>query len=210
MPFTRSFTTPAFAASSLEHARRCQRTPRLAHLRGLRSGLDRPGAAAVPGRWLRRSTRANRLRAGFHDHRSLPDALSLGALPSPQGSDQAAHAPRPAREYPLFRADYPRQDPRRHRPGHLADRARHLLRGGPGLSRLRPTLSLEVGLGVLRDSGQEQPRLPPTLVPSRGQDHGIATTKRSSCAARKHRSSTPTPCVAWSTATPRQASGSCS
>ena len=42
------------------------------------------------------------------------------------------------------------------------------------LSRFRPTLSLEVGLGILRDSGQEQPRLQPTLVPPRGQDHGIA------------------------------------
>ena len=157
-----------------EHSRRCQRTPRLADLRGLRSGLDRSGAATVPGRWLRRSTQAYRLRVGFHDHRSLLDAVPLGSIPTPQGRDQTSHAHRPARKYPLFRADYPRQDSRCHHPRHLADRARCLLCDGPSLSRLRSTPSLEVGLGILRDSGQEQPRLPPTLVPPRGQDHGIA------------------------------------
>ena len=108
-----------------EYARRCQRTPRLAHLRGLRSSLDRPYAAAVLSRWLRAP---NSSKPPPLDSTTIDLCLTLfpwGAFPSPQvRGSSCTRSSTCAREYPLFRADYPRQGPRRHRPGHLADRAR--------------------------------------------------------------------------------------
>src|SRR5262249_7258153 len=56
----------------------------------------------------------------------------------------------------------------------LDDRGRGLLRDGRRLPRFRPALSLHVGLGLLRNPGQEEPRLQPPLVPARGQDDRTA------------------------------------
>src|ERR1700740_3069750 len=51
---------------------RCERSPRLAHLRRLRPGADPSGEKALRGRELRGGTLRNGLRARFDDKRSVP------------------------------------------------------------------------------------------------------------------------------------------
>ena len=111
-----------------QHAGQCQRGARLAHLRRLRAGDNRPGALAVRGRKLRRGVVAgDALRARRQHDRPVPVAVPLGALPQDQGRDQAAHAHGPARQHPRVYPCFRRENARREGPG-LADSR------GPGRS----------------------------------------------------------------------------
>ena len=93
-----------------EHVGRCQPRSRLAHLRRLRSSVDRSSAEALCRRSLRRGTGTDRLRPRQHHDRPLPEPVSVGAVPPPQRGREAAHALGPARQHPLFRADFPREN----------------------------------------------------------------------------------------------------
>ncbi len=99
-----------------QHAGRCQRAARLAHLRRLRPSADPDCTPALCRRGLRRRSRQHRLRTRCHDHRSVPVALSLGAVPPHQGGGEAAYPARPARQHPDLHPHLRRQAPRRQRP----------------------------------------------------------------------------------------------
>ncbi len=124
--------------------------PRLAHLRRLRAGVLIARA--------RRSTPARRLRRDLDqtvyafDSTTIDLCLSLFPWASSVASSrrQAAHADRPARQYPLFHAHFQRQMADVQFLDDLADRARRLLHHGSRLHRLRPPLRLHAERGLLR------------------------------------------------------------
>src|SRR3989344_3635355 len=85
-----------------EHAGRCKRKTRLAYLLRLCDGSDPQSTRTLYQRTLRHRTRQHGLRARFHDHRFVLDALSLGAFSKEQRSGQTSHASGLAREHPVF------------------------------------------------------------------------------------------------------------
>lgn len=95
-----------------EHARQCQCDPRLAYLRELRREVDWYRTRLVCRRALRHRSGRDSLRARCHDHRFVPVGFSLGTVSFDQGSRQAAHAARSARQYPQFHSHLRRQDAR--------------------------------------------------------------------------------------------------
>ena len=125
-----------------EHIGRRQPRPRLAHLRRFRSSVDRSCAKAVRRRAHGRGTGTDRLCAGQHHDRPLPEPVPVGAVSSAQRGGEAAHARGPARQHPHFRADYPRENPRRHRPRPSADRAGFVLRDGSRVRRFSTSSSV--------------------------------------------------------------------
>ena len=82
------------------HPGRCQRHARLAHGRRLRADPDCHCTAALCRRTDGCRTRSKPLCAGFDDHRLMPEFVSLGSLPAPQGRRQDAYAARSARQHP--------------------------------------------------------------------------------------------------------------
>ena len=83
-----------------QHAGQCQRGSALADLRRRRPEPNRHRETALCRRTLRGRLEGVGLRPGHHDHRSVLVSVSLGAVPLDQGSGQAAHAARLARQYP--------------------------------------------------------------------------------------------------------------
>ena len=77
-----------------------------AHLRRLCSSADRSSAEALCRGTLRCGPGADRLRPRQYNDRPLLEPVPLGAVPPTQGGREAAHALGPARQHPLFRADF--------------------------------------------------------------------------------------------------------
>ena len=73
---------------------------RLAHLPCAGSATDRARQGALCARAFGAGTRCQRLCAGLHHHRSVPEPVRLGAVSIDQGGHQAAHAAGPARRDP--------------------------------------------------------------------------------------------------------------
>ena len=121
-----------------------------------------------------RGTGTDRLCAGQHHDRPLPEPVPVGAVSSAQRGGEAAHAPGSARQHPHFRADYPRENPRRHRPRPSADRAGFVLRDGSRVCRFSTPSSVHDLFGVLRDAGQAWPRLHPPQPSTGRQVDGFA------------------------------------
>ena len=88
-----------------------------------------------------RRLNSSRLRDRLDDHRLVPEAVSLGAVPPPQGGHQGAHDDRPACRNPRVYAGFPRQSGRRlgARPDRVS--GRRVLCDGSRLRRLRTFLS---------------------------------------------------------------------
>ena len=74
-----------------QHAGRCQREARLAHLRRLRPRSDRTGCRSLCRRTLRRRTPAGCLCPGLDHHRFVSLAFPVGQVPPPQGGHQTAY-----------------------------------------------------------------------------------------------------------------------
>ena len=70
---------------------RCQRVPRLAHLRRICPATDRTGAEALLPRRLGAGTDQHGLRARLDDHRPVPVGVPLGAVPPHQVGGEDAH-----------------------------------------------------------------------------------------------------------------------
>ena len=75
-----------------KHARRCERSSRLAYLCGLGTEFDSSSAQALRHGAVRSGTRSNRVRARCDGHRLVPESVSLGSLSFDQGSDQIAYS----------------------------------------------------------------------------------------------------------------------
>ncbi len=87
------------AGPTINSGRR-QRDARLAHLRGVRSPSDCPSEEALCQRKPGYGADQHGLCSGFHDHRSVPVAVSMGALSLHQGGGEDAHVARSARQHP--------------------------------------------------------------------------------------------------------------
>lgn len=154
-----------------KHSGRRQQAPRLAHLGRLRPGAHPSCPDVVRQGRLRRGAEARGLCVGLHNDRPVPGVVSLGAIPSPQGSRQAPYAHRPAGQHPLFYPHNSRENARCDGPRPSADRAGRLLHDGQRLHRFRSLAYLHSTTGVLRHPCQEEPRLLSPRVPRRGQVH---------------------------------------
>ena len=84
--------------------------------------------------------------------RNLYAGEPLGAVPPPQGGGEVAHAPGPARQHPLFRAGFSRENVRRDRPRSSADRTGLVLRDGSRIHRFSTSLSVHDVFGIFRDA----------------------------------------------------------
>ena len=108
------------------------------------------------------------LCSGFHDHRSVPVAVSMGALSLHQGGGEDAHVARSARQHPELRSHLERQAARRSRSRFADPRSRRHLRHGSRLRRLRAPLRLASGWRLLRYPRQVEPRCAPRLLGADG------------------------------------------
>src|SRR6266566_1363178 len=161
-------------ADCTQHTGRCQREARLAHLS--RSGIvaHSDGAQTLCGRRLRRRAEEHRLRARYHDHRSVSDALSVGTLSKAQSGGQASHAARSAREYPDVYPYFRRQTARGQCPGSDCLRGGQLLCDGSRVSRFWTLASASSGAGVLRHPRQIEPSVSAALLASDRQSERSA------------------------------------
>jgi hypothetical protein len=89
-----------------QHARRCQRVARLAHLRGVCSNAHRQSAAAVCQRPAGAGPCQYGIRTGLDAHRALSVDVSVGALPIRTRSAEATHAGGSARQHSEFQRRY--------------------------------------------------------------------------------------------------------
>ena len=127
-----------------QYASRCQRSARLAHLRGSGGAPDQKGETAIIWRANRCRTTTKRLCTRFDHHRSLFEPLSVGTLSLHQSRDQTAYPTRPSWTDSLLCRNHRWPLPRRQRPGRASGRAGSLLRHGswlPGLLPLAHTAS---------------------------------------------------------------------
>jgi len=148
-----------------QHIVQSQRTPRLEHLRRLRSKPDphRPSTLCRRGPGSR--SRQHRLCARRLDDRSLPLGLSVGAVSVNQIGGQTPYTAGPARQYPDVYPYLRWQIARRQRPRYPAAGAGRLLHHGPGLCGLRTAFHPAHGGCFLRHPGQVQ--YPATVAATR-------------------------------------------
>src|SRR5665811_2347657 len=97
-------------------------------------------------------------------HRSVPVAVSMGALSLHQGGREDAHAARSARQHSELHSHLGRQVARRSRPRSAALRTGRHLRHGSRLRRLRTPLYIASGWRLLRHPRQVEPGCPPRLL----------------------------------------------
>ena len=184
-------------AGHAQHAGRRQRAARLAHLRRLRPDPDRRGAPPLRGRALGGGPGGDGLRLRLDDDRPLSLALPLGPLPPHQGRHQAAHAAGPARQHPDV---HPRSPPARCTTSCSWTRSSP----SPALSTCSTAATWTSlastsarGAGRLCDPRQQEPALPPALLPPGGSLHGDGLRPDHRPAHPRSRSTpTPRPCGA--------------
>ena len=77
-----------------QHTGPCQSDKRLAHLRRLCSDTHQEGKITLCRRFIWHRAGTNHLRAGCHNHRSLPISLPVGGIPQAQRSGETAYSSR--------------------------------------------------------------------------------------------------------------------
>src|SRR5258708_17312314 len=159
--------TPALSSGNprpdlAQHAGRRQRDPRLANLCRLCAGADPGGAAIVSGRRLGTRSGQHGLCAGFHNHRSVHGAVSLGVLHAEAARFEIAHAVGSARADSHVSARYTGTRSRRQhsRPTHSG--TRRFLHHGSRLPQLRTALSLDIAWRLLCHPATQELSLCPT------------------------------------------------
>ncbi len=136
---------------------------RLADVRRLRDDSYPQSARTVCQRIIRYRVGQYGIRLGCDHYRSVSVAFSLGSFSKEQGRDQAAHASRSARQYPVVHRDYRRESRGCKYPRRADPRTRIILHHGPRLSRLRTTISAPSTPGVLCDQNQVKYEMPPVI-----------------------------------------------
>src|SRR5271165_199633 len=122
-----------------QYVSRCQRSARLAHLRGPCGAPDQKGKRALCWRTNRCRTTTKRLCTRFDNNRSLFESLSVGTLSLYQSRDQTPYSARPAWTDSFLYRNYRWALPRRQRTGCVDGRTGSLLRHGSRLPRLLPS-----------------------------------------------------------------------
>ena len=157
-----------------QHTSRCQRIPRLSHLRSFCDESDPDGTQALRQRQLCCGVGTNRLRTRHHDHRPVLECVPLGAVSQSQGCHQDAYAARFARQYSNIHSYQRRQDARGQCPRHPDTRSWQFLHHGSRIYRFLSLVHTAPSTGILRYSWQIQSTVSPYVFASRGQGHGIA------------------------------------
>ena len=154
------------------HIGRCQRVPRLAHLRRLCAGLDPDRATTLCTGSPGRRSGAQPVRARLHNHRPVSIAVPVGQVSQAQGRRQDAHLAGSARQHPHVYQHYGWQGSRRQHSGRDSARGRGVLRHGPRLRRFRASLQVHAQFRLLRRAHEIQRPAAAALLPGGGQDHG--------------------------------------
>ena len=105
------------------HPGRRQRAPLFSDLPGLRVLAHQDGTRTLSRREPRHRVGQIPVRAGFHDHRPVPVALSLGGFPEYQGRRQDAHVAGSVGIHPDLYPCVHGQGARRHHPSTASDGA---------------------------------------------------------------------------------------
>src|ERR1039458_9722774 len=138
------------------HARRCQRSSRLAHLSRLRPSAHPYGPRPLPRPIFRRGLVRDRLCLRLHHHRFVSVLVPLGAVPSPQERGQAAYLAGSAGQHSDQCLRDGRAGARRQPAGSTAARSRSLLLDGPRLCGLRSPLPVHASLSVFHHPRQKE------------------------------------------------------
>ena len=149
----------------INHCQR-QRTEKLEDL--CRSGLfaDQYGAQALQRRILRFRVGTNGLCTRCHNHRLVPDHVSVGPVPTEQGSYQTPYITGFALQYPNFHSHLRRQIPRSQYARHCSLRTRVVLRYGSRLSGLLQIIQSLTGFRLLPDPCKIQSPMSENLLAS--------------------------------------------
>ena len=154
---------------------------------------------------------ANGLRPRLDDHRLVSELVSVGQVSPSQGSGQAAHADRSARQHSLFYPHFPRENARCERARPIADRAGRVLRDGSRLRRFPATVSLHARRrrsSSLAANGTSTARAARVARSTRRPD--CAAIRRLSWRASSRRGCIPIRCAASRSTTPSTSDGWCS
>ncbi|OQC53476.1 MAG: hypothetical protein BWX54_02404 [Verrucomicrobia bacterium ADurb.Bin018] len=157
-----------------QHAGRCQRETRLAHLRRLRPRPDRAGCRSLCRRTFWGRTQTGGLCPGLDHHRFVSLAFPVGQVPPPQGRDQAAYPADLARQLSHRGHSHAGQGSRREHPRRSQLRGGLVLHYGSRLSGLCALAPAALLLGLFRHPGQTQLPFPAPLLAPGGQTHGPA------------------------------------
>src|SRR5208283_11753 len=142
---------------------RCQRIPRLAHLRRFRPAVDLSGKKAVCQRDSRSRPVRYCLCVGLHHYRPLPVDVPLGSISSFQSCGKSSYSTGPQRSYSKLRAYLRWKTARREYSGFAYPRAGSFLHNGSGIHGLRPSLRTASSRQFLCDTCQIEPRCSPSL-----------------------------------------------
>src|SRR4030067_641696 len=144
---------------------RCKRKTGLAHLRRLCSCVDRNGQRVVCGGGLRVANHPGCLRSGFHHHRPVSVAFSVGLFSATKGGHQTPYRDGSARLYSLRNPHHSWESSRCYLLGSAGPRTSLVLHDGPWIHRFCSSLSVHTKHGVFCETSQKQPRLHPTILP---------------------------------------------
>ena len=147
-----------------------RKTP-LANIRRLCTGTHKKSKTTLRQRKFRLKTKANGLRFGFYNYRSLPYFVSVGSVPQTQKCHKASHADGPERLDSLLYTHNKRQSRGRKSTRPSTYRTRRLLHHGSRLSRLRTTISFFKEPGLFYNTGQGETCLYSTSLSTCRQNH---------------------------------------
>ena len=144
----------------------------LAHLRRLCSDTHQESQITLCRRFIWHRAGTNHLRAGCHNHRSLPISLSVGGIPQAQGSGEAAYASRFTWQHSDSSLHYQRKSSRSQHSRQTLHRSRLDLYYGSGLSGLRSSLQDPSISSIFCNASQKQLQFPTTLFAKDRQSSG--------------------------------------
>jgi hypothetical protein len=160
-----------------QHVSRRQRKTRLANLSGFRTGSDHSGKGALHPRRIWSHIRQRGLCTRLNNHRSVPDAVSMGSVSQTQKCRQDAYTIRPERVDSMLYTYLKRQSSRCQCTRHSAIRSGVILHHGQSLYRLRTTLQFYKEHGVFYYASQNQSGIYPMRLSTGRQNN--RTAKRS-------------------------------
>ena len=155
-----------------QHTGPCQSDKRLAHLRRLCSDTHQESQITLCRRFIWHRAGTNHLRAGCHNHRSLPISLSVGGIPQAQGSGETAYASRFAWQHSDGSFHYQRESSRSQHPRQTIHRSRRDLYYGSRLSGFRSSLQDPSISSIFCNASQKQLQFSTTLFAKDRQSIG--------------------------------------